>query len=37
LKIYRDAAYGFLFQEHAEFARDVGAFLMERDGSPGRS
>ena len=27
LKIYSDAAHGFLFQHHAEFAADVGAFL----------
>jgi len=27
LKIYRDSAHGFLFQHHAEFAADVGAFL----------
>jgi pimeloyl-ACP methyl ester carboxylesterase len=27
LKIYRDAAHGFLFQHHAEFAADVDAFL----------
>ena len=27
VKIYRDAAHGFLFQQHAEFARDVDAFL----------
>jgi pimeloyl-ACP methyl ester carboxylesterase len=30
LKIYPDAAHGFLFQHHAEFAADVEAFL---DGS----
>src|SRR4051812_43555443 len=29
VKIYRDAAHGFLFQHHAEFARDVDAFLTE--------
>ena len=29
LKIYPDAAHGFLFQHHAEFARDVDAFLRE--------
>jgi len=29
VKIYPDAAHGFLFQEHAEFARDVDAFLTE--------
>jgi pimeloyl-ACP methyl ester carboxylesterase len=27
LKIYRDAAHGFLFQHHAEFAADVTEFL----------
>jgi pimeloyl-ACP methyl ester carboxylesterase len=27
LKIYPDAAHGFLFQHHAEFAGDVAAFL----------
>jgi pimeloyl-ACP methyl ester carboxylesterase len=27
LKIYQDAAHGFLFQHHAEFAADVNAFL----------
>jgi pimeloyl-ACP methyl ester carboxylesterase len=27
LKIYPDAAHGFLFQHHAEFAAGVGAFL----------
>jgi pimeloyl-ACP methyl ester carboxylesterase len=26
-KIYPDSAHGFLFQHHAEFAADVGAFL----------
>jgi pimeloyl-ACP methyl ester carboxylesterase len=29
VKIYPDAAHGFLFQHHADFARDVGAFLRE--------
>jgi pimeloyl-ACP methyl ester carboxylesterase len=29
LKIYPDAAHGFLFQHHAEFAADVGAFLSD--------
>jgi pimeloyl-ACP methyl ester carboxylesterase len=29
LKIYPDAAHGFLFQHHAEFAADVNAFLAE--------
>jgi pimeloyl-ACP methyl ester carboxylesterase len=28
LKIYPDAAHGFLFQHHAEFASDVEAFLV---------
>jgi pimeloyl-ACP methyl ester carboxylesterase len=28
-KIYPDAAHGFLFQHHAEYARDVDAFLRE--------
>jgi pimeloyl-ACP methyl ester carboxylesterase len=28
VKIYPDAAHGFLFQHRAEFARDVDAFLM---------
>src|SRR3712207_8784950 len=27
--IYPDAAHGFLFQYHAEFARDVETFLAE--------
>jgi pimeloyl-ACP methyl ester carboxylesterase len=30
LKIYPDAAHGFLFQHHAEFAADVDAFLTGR-------
>jgi pimeloyl-ACP methyl ester carboxylesterase len=30
VKIYPDSAHGFLFQHHAEFAADVGAFLTER-------
>ena len=29
VKIYPDAAHGFLFQHPAEFARDVDAFLRE--------
>jgi pimeloyl-ACP methyl ester carboxylesterase len=29
LKIYPDAAHGFLFQHHREFATDVNAFLAE--------
>jgi pimeloyl-ACP methyl ester carboxylesterase len=29
LKIYPDAAHGFLFQHHREFAADVDAFLSE--------
>jgi pimeloyl-ACP methyl ester carboxylesterase len=27
LKVYKDAAHGFLFQYHDEFAADIGAFL----------
>jgi len=27
VNIYADSAHGFLFQHHAEFAADVGAFL----------
>ena len=27
LKIYPDAAHGFLFQHHSQFARDVHEFL----------
>jgi pimeloyl-ACP methyl ester carboxylesterase len=30
VKIYADAAHGFLFQHHAEFADDLGRFLAER-------
>jgi pimeloyl-ACP methyl ester carboxylesterase len=30
LKIYPDAAHGFLFQHNAEFAADVSAFLDEQ-------
>jgi len=29
VKIYPDAAHGFLFQHHAEFAADVEAFLSD--------
>ena len=29
VRIYPDAAHGFLFQYHAEFSRDVDAFLTE--------
>jgi pimeloyl-ACP methyl ester carboxylesterase len=29
LKIYPDAAHGFLFQHHAEFAADVATFLND--------
>jgi hypothetical protein len=29
VKIYPDAAHGFLFQHHAQFARDVDEFLKE--------
>jgi len=32
LKIYPDAAHGFLFQHHAEFAADVHRFLRRRSG-----
>ncbi len=31
IKTYPDSAHGFLFQHHAEFARDVGAFLSGPD------
>ena len=31
LKIYPDAAHGFLFQHHAEFAADVDAFLAAHE------
>jgi pimeloyl-ACP methyl ester carboxylesterase len=35
LKIYPDAAHGFLFQHHAEFAADVEAFLATpQEGDP---
>ena len=34
LKIYPDAAHGFLFQHHSEFAADVDAFLQEGRGGP---
>ena len=34
LTIYPDAAHGFLFQHHAEFAADVTAFLEEGDETP---
>ena len=30
MKIYPDSAHGFLFQHHAEFARDVDRFLTAR-------
>jgi pimeloyl-ACP methyl ester carboxylesterase len=33
VKIYPDAAHGFLFQHHAEFAADVSEFLS-RSGAP---
>ena len=37
LKLYPDAAHGFLFQHHDEFAADVEAFLLESsDTSPNR-
>lgn len=29
LKIYPDAAHGFLFQHHGEFAADMHAFLSQ--------
>ncbi|MGO8956857.1 MAG: hypothetical protein ACLQFR_05725 [Streptosporangiaceae bacterium] len=29
IRIYPDAAHGFLFQHHARFAADVGPFLAE--------
>jgi len=29
IRVYRDAAHGFLFQYPAEVARDVNAFLSE--------
>ena len=29
VKVYPDSAHGFLFQHHAEFAADVGAFLAD--------
>jgi pimeloyl-ACP methyl ester carboxylesterase len=29
VKIYADAAHGFLFQHHDEFATDVDTFLAE--------
>jgi hypothetical protein len=29
VKIYHDAAHGFLFQHHADFSRDVHTFLTE--------
>lgn len=31
VRIYPDAAHGFLFQHHERFAADVGAFLTEAD------
>ncbi len=33
VKIYPDAAHGFLFQHHDEFAADVEAFLAESSGA----
>ena len=30
VKLYPDAAHGFLFQHHEEFAADVGAFLANQ-------
>jgi pimeloyl-ACP methyl ester carboxylesterase len=35
VKIYPDAAHGFLFQHHAEFTADVEAFLSETGGTIG--
>jgi hypothetical protein len=35
VKIYPDAAHGFLFQHHAEFARDIDAFLRSDEEPPG--
>jgi hypothetical protein len=32
VKIYPDAAHGFLFQHAAEFAADIDAFLDEEKG-----
>ena len=37
VKIYADAAHGFLFQHHAEFAADVEAFLSDPANRKGRS
>ena len=37
LKIYPDAAHGFLFQHHSEFANDVIAFLQSPTPPRGRS
>jgi pimeloyl-ACP methyl ester carboxylesterase len=34
LKLYPDAAHGFLFQHHAEFAADVDAFLASANQGP---
>ncbi len=36
-KIYPDAAHGFLFQHHAEFAADVRLFLGDGGASANRS
>jgi pimeloyl-ACP methyl ester carboxylesterase len=33
VKLYPDAAHGFLFQHHEEFAADVEAFLVETSGA----
>jgi len=35
IRIYPDAAHGFLFQHHAEVAADVNAFLASEGGSAG--
>jgi pimeloyl-ACP methyl ester carboxylesterase len=37
VKIYPDAAHGFLFQHHAEFAHDVDAFLRAPTGEQTRA
>lgn len=31
IKIYPDAAHGFLYQHHAEFAADINDFLTNKD------
>lgn len=37
VKIYPDAAHGFLVQHHVEFADDVGQFLDRVSNSPASS